>query len=120
MSYTIEEIKQGIKIHSITTNKFKTNLLAVFITLPLSREKVTFDSVIPAILKRGTNNIKTQEEISKTLENMYGAGFDCGIDKTGDNHVIKFYLETLNDNFIPKDINILNEGINLLLDIIFY
>lgn len=119
MSYTIEEIKKGIKIHCITTNKFKTNLLAVFITLPLSREKVTFDSVIPAILKRGTNNIKTQEEISKTLENMYGAGFDCGIDKTGDNHVIKFYLETLNDSFIPKDINILNDGINLLLDIIF-
>jgi len=103
MSYNIEEIKQGIKLHCIETNKFKTNLMSVIITTPLNREKVTFDAVIPAVLKRGTANLKTQEEISKKLENMYGATFDCGISKTGDNHVIKFYLESLNDNFIPQN-----------------
>jgi len=117
MSYKTEEIKQGIKLHCINTNKFKTNLMAVVITLPLDREKVTFDTVIPAVLKRGSNNIRTQEEIAKKLEEMYGATFDCGIEKTGDNHVIKFYLETLNDNFIPN-LNMIEESIKLLLDII--
>ena len=92
----------------------------MFITLPLTRENVTFDSVIPAVLKRGTEKLKTQEEISKKLENMYGAAFDCGIEKIGDNHVIKFYLEALNDNFIPKEANqdLLRESVELLLDII--
>jgi predicted Zn-dependent peptidase len=120
MSYTIEEIKQGIKLHCIDTNKFKTNLMSVIITLPLSREKVTFDTLIPAVLKRGTNNLKKQEDISKKLENMYGASFDCGIEKIGDNHVIKFYLEALNDNFVPKNKleNISKDSIDLLLDII--
>ena len=127
MSYTNKEIKQGIKLHCINTNKFKTNLMAVFITLPLNRENITFDTMVPAILKRGTENFKTQEDISKKLEDMYGASFDCGIEKIGDNHVIKFYLEALNDNFIPKsdveteghiDPVILKESINLLLDII--
>lgn len=120
MSYTSEEIKQGIKLHCIDTNKFKTNLMAVFITLPLNRERITFDTVIPAVLKRGTKELKTQEEISKKLENMYGASFDCGIEKIGDNHVIKFYLESLNDNFVPEDSkqNISRESIDLLLDII--
>lgn len=120
MSYTSEEIKQGIKLHCIDTNKFKTNLMAVFITLPLNRERVTFDTVIPAVLKRGTKNLKSQEEISKKLENMYGASFDCGIEKIGDNHVIKFYLESLNDNFVPEgsNQNISKESIDLLLDII--
>ena len=131
MSYTIEQIKQGIKLHCIDTNKFKTNLMAVIITLPLSRENVTLDTVIPAVLKRGTKNLKSQEEISKKLENMYGASFDCGIEKIGDNHVIKFYLESLNDNFIPqnnvgaddpvcpKEEKTLKQSIDLLLDIIF-
>lgn len=120
MSYTSEEIKQGIKLHCIDTNKFKTNLMAVFITLPLKRERITFDTVIPAVLKRGTKKLKTQEEISKKLENMYGASFDCGIEKIGDNHVIKFYLESLNDNFVPEDSkqNVSRESIDLLLDII--
>ncbi len=120
MSYSIEEIKQGIKLHCIDTNKFKTNLMAVFITLPLNREKITFDTVIPAVLKRGTANLNTQEEISKKLEDMYGASFDCGIEKIGDNHVIKFYLESLNDNFIPENSKqkIAKDSIDLLLDII--
>lgn len=120
MSYSIEEIKQGIKLHCIDTNKFKTNLMAVFITLPLNRERITFDTVIPAVLKRGTKKLKTQEEISKKLENMYGASFDCGIEKIGDNHVIKFYLESLNDNFVPEysKQNVSRESIDLLLDII--
>ena len=120
MPYTAEEIKKGIKLHCIDTNKFKTNLLSVIITLPMCREQVTFNTVIPAVLKRGTANLKTQEEISKKLENMYGASFDCGIEKIGDNHVIKFYLESLNDKFVPQSDNVstLKESVNLLFDII--
>ncbi len=120
MAYITKEIKKGIKLHCIETDKFKTNLLAMFITLPLTRENITFNSVIPAVLKRGTAILKTQEEISRKLENMYGATFDCGIEKIGDNHVIKFYLEALNDNFIPKEANqnLLRESVELLLDII--
>ena len=120
MSYTIDEIKQGIKLHCIETNKFKTNLMAVIITLPLNRENITYDTVIPSVLKRGTANLKSQEDISKKLENMYGASFDCGIEKIGDNHVIKFYLESLNDNFVPKNNNssVLKQSLDLLLDII--
>ena len=120
MSYTIEEIKEGIKLHLIDTKKFKTNLISVVISMPIDRENVTFNTLIPAVLKRGTKNLKSQDEISKKLEEMYGAEFDCGIEKIGDNHILKFYLETLNDNFLPKEnMGISKEGLNLLFDIIF-
>ena len=33
---------------------------------------------------------------------MYGASFDCGIEKSGDYHTIKFYLELLNNQYLPK------------------
>ena len=98
MEYNQCEIKEGIKLHTIKTDKFKTNLIAVFLTTKLERENVTKNALIPAILRRGSKTLKTQEEISKTLEEMYGASFDCGIDKTGDNQVIRFYIETVNDN----------------------
>ena len=120
--YDVKEIKKGLKIHSIDTkNKFKTNLIAVIITLPLERKHITFNALIPAVLRRGTQNIKSQEEISKKLESMYGAVFDCGVEKSGDNHILKFYLESLNDEFIPQNnkTSIIKESLNLLLDIIF-
>ena len=81
MNYSKQEIKKGIDLHIINTNKFKTNLFAVFLAVPLSRETVTKNALITSILKRGTNSIHSQEEISKKLEEMYGAKFDCGIEK---------------------------------------
>ena len=119
MSYKIKKLKENVKAHLIQTPKFKTNLISLFLTLPLSRENVTKNALIPAVLKSGTKNLDTQEKISIELENMYGANLDCGIEKIGDNQIIKFYLETINDNFLPKQENLLDKSINLLLDIIF-
>ena len=119
MNYTKQELKQGINLHIINTNKFKTNLIAVFLSIPLSRDAVTKNALLTAILRRGTKNLKTQEEISMALEKMYGASFDCGIEKTGDNHVIKFYLEALNEEFLPDPENILKQSIDTIFDIAF-
>lgn len=113
------KIKNGINLNLIKTDKFKTNLLSVFFTVPLNENTITKNSLIPAILRRGSNNLKTQEEISKTLEEMYGASFDCGVDKIGDNQVLKFYLETINNSYVENEENILKEAINILLDLVF-
>lgn len=114
------KLKKGIKLHTISTDKFKTNLIAIFMTTKLTRENVTKNAVISALLRRGSKNMPSQEEISKQMEEMYGASFDCGLDKTGDNQVLKFYLETVNDNFLPeKGEDILKNSLEKLLEIVF-
>ena len=112
-------IKKGIDLHLIETNKFKTNLLAVFLTTPLQKETVTKNALIPAVLRRGSQNMKTQDEISIALEEMYGASFDCGIDKIGDDQVLKFYLETINNEFLPEQEDNLKKAIGILLEVVF-
>ena len=118
MNYEKDEIKEGITLHQITTEKFKTNLCAVFLATPLKRETITKNSLIASVLRRGSNNFKTQELINKELEEMYGANFDCGIEKSGDNHVLKFYIETLNDEYLQNE-EITKRSLDLLFDIIF-
>lgn len=119
MQYKEIMVKEGIKLHMINTKKFKTNLIAVFLTTELKRENVTKNALISAILRRGSKSMPTQEEISKQMEEMYGAIFDCGLDKTGDNQVLKFYIEVINDKFLPKQKeNISKVAIEKLLEII--
>ncbi len=114
------EIKQGINLHMIKSDKFKTNLIAVFLTTELSRENITKNALISSVLRRGSKNMPSQEEISKQMEEMYGAGFDCGLDKIGDNQALKFYIETVNDNFLPDNTEqILNNSIEKILEIVF-
>ena len=120
MEYKVKEIKKGIKLHLIRNEKFKTNLVSVFLTTDLNRENITKNSLIPAVLRRGSKNMPTQEDISTKLEEMYGASFNCGIDKRGDNQVLKFYIESINSKFLPQDAeNILDETIANLLEIVF-
>ena len=119
MNYKKENLKQGITFHKINTNKFKTNLFAVFLTTKLDRENITKNALLTAVLRRGTKNLTSQEEISKSLENMYGASFDCGVEKTGDNHVMKFYMESINNEFLPSNENLSKECMEILLDIVF-
>ena len=120
MQYKEKEIKKGVKLHEIQTDKFKTNLIAVFLSMPITKENVTKNSLISAVLRRGSQNMPTQAQISQELEEMYCASFDCGLDKTGDNHILKFYLESVNDNFLPqKDENMLKTSIEKLLEIVF-
>ena len=120
MEYREKELKKGIKIHYINTDKFKTNLIAIFLTTGLNRNNVTKNALITPVLTRGTAKMPTQEELSRKLEDMYGALFDCGIDKKGDNQILKFYIESVNDKFLPNSKeNLLEKSVDTLIEIVF-
>lgn len=119
MNYETSIIKDGIKFHDIKTNNFKTNLFAIFLATPLKRETVTIDALLTAVLRRGSKNMPSQEIISKKLEEMYGASFDCGIEKSGDNHIIKFYLEAISEEFLPEKEELTKRCLDIIFDIVF-
>ncbi len=119
MSKETKEIKAGIKVHFIQTDLFKTNLVCVFITVPLTRENVTKNALIPFILKSGSKILPTQYLINEKMESLYGANFECGVDKLGDNQVFKFYIDAINNEYALENEDILKETIDSLLDIVF-
>ena len=119
MGNTTIKIKEGINLHIINLNKYKTNVISVFLSQKLDRKSVTQEALIPAVLRLGTAGIKTQKELNKTLEEMYGANFNCGIEKIGDNHVLKFYIETINEEYTLNKEPIFEYALNLILEIIF-
>ena len=99
----------------IKTNGFKTNLYAIFLTVPMNKENVTINSLVPAVLRRGTKKYPNQLEINKKLEEMYGASFNCGVDKMGDYQVLKFYMEVLSNKYLPEKQN----AVEFLKELVF-
>lgn len=119
MGKTVFELKQGIKAHIINTDLYKTNMICLIITVPLNKENVTKNALIPFMLRRGTENFQNQYILSRELDKMYGASFDCGIDKMGDNQILKFYIDTINDEYTLNNETILKKSIDMILDIVF-
>ena len=107
-----------MKIKKIETKKFKTNVYALYLTIPLTKENVTYNALIPTVLKRGCKKYNNQLEISKKLEEMYDATFGIGITKVGNNEVLKFYLESLNNNYLPNNEDLSKISIEMLLNIV--
>ena len=113
------ELCNGVRANLIKNDKFKTNMFGVFFSTPMTVENASRNALIPAVLRRGTNTYPVMKEISKKLESLYGAKFDCGISKKGDIQVIRFYGEVINQNFINEDKNILSEFVDVIKDVIF-
>ena len=107
-----------MKIKKTETKKFKTNVYALYLTIPLTKENVTYNALIPTVLKRGCEKYNNQLEISKKLEEMYDATFGIGITKVGNNEVLKFYLESLNNNYLPNNEDLSKTSIEMLLNIV--
>ncbi len=119
MNKTSCDLKQGIKAYFIKTDLYKTDLTCIIITTPLKRDTVTLNALIPFMLRRGTKRLPNQSLLNKELENMYGASFNCGIDKMGDNVVLKFYIESISSEYALDSENILEMNLNNLLEIVF-
>ena len=73
MNRKIVELKQGIKAHFINTDKHKTDLTCVILTVPLKREYVTKNALIPFLLRRGTEKLPNQYLINNlsSLQNSF-------------------------------------------------
>ena len=113
------ELKTGIKAHLIKTDIFKTNLISIILTTPLKKKNVTKNALIPFLLKRGSKNFPTDEQISLRLEELYGTSLNCGIDKVGDNQIIKFVAESIDNNYTLNGEDIIKDVIDLLVDVTF-
>ncbi len=58
-------IGKGINLNLIKMDKFKSNLLSLYLIVPLEREEATKNALLPLILKRGTKELNTNLKIQR-------------------------------------------------------
>ncbi|TDO87860.1 putative Zn-dependent peptidase [Halanaerobium saccharolyticum] len=107
-------------LHHLATDKFKTNLVQIFFMLPLKNEKeAAMNALIPSVLERGSKNYNDNQLIKTELENLYGSNMSSNILKRGENQILRFSLEMVNEKFLTHKSNLTVDAFNLLNDIIF-
>ncbi len=106
------KLTEGINLRLLSTEKFKTNRISIFIHLPLMRETATYAALLPRVLKRGTEKYPSLGELSKRAEELYGASIATGVGKKGDTQSIKFTLTFAGDSFLSE--SIIKDAVELL------
>ncbi len=109
-------IANGVELHYIETEKFKTNYFSFNFLAPLSREKVHFNAMIPPILMRACQKYPNQALINKRLQYLYSVDIDAKNTSFGEHQIFGMRVNMLNDKY-TQGTDVTHETVDLLLEI---
>lgn len=112
------KLNNGINVHYIAADKFKNVNFTVNITVPLKRPDVTFNALLPAVLRRGCKMIPETRKLNIYLDELYGSNISYAVKKRGDYQVIVLNFNTIADKYAP-DTKPFEKLLSLSSEIIF-
>lgn len=120
MNQLAERINEldGLTVHTIKTNKYKTNSLILMIKAPLTEETVASRALLPQILQNGTANSPTRMKLRERLDEMYGAMLSTDVQKKGEEHVITIRLDVANERFLSDSEPLFEKALTLIAEVI--
>jgi len=118
MDFVEQQLTKGAKLYVCPTTQFKTTLIQVFIHQPLRREEATKAALLPAVLERGNSSYPNTLELKRALEELFGAQLNTSILKKGEDQVISFSLEIVDEALTGGREKVLKKGWELLSGVI--
>lgn len=122
MSVATEQITKfkGFQLHTVKTDKFKTNNIVVKWRTPIAKENVTHRALLPYVMQNSAEKYNTTTKLRSYVEELYGATFFIDLSKKGEYHIVSFTLEIVNEKFLSDPSPLLRKGLEFLSEVIFH
>lgn len=112
-------VTKNTNLHVIKSDKFKTNLIGIYIQRPLLLEEATKNTLISMILQRATEKSPSFKEINNRLEDLYGGIILSDVVKKGEKQILQIKMQLPNSKYV-NDTTILDKGLKLLNEVLNY
>lgn len=112
------KISNGVNLTHINTEKFSTERFVLSFLRPISSVNPSFMSILPFVLLGGCKKFPSILELNKKLDSLYGSKIEPIVRKDGENLIISFLCDVINNDFTNNE-NLLEEVFNILLEIIY-
>lgn len=113
------QLNEGVHLHVLPTKKYKTIRVMMKFRAPLNKKTITKRAMLANLLETNSKKYPTQTALRSALSNMYGASFGTGVSKKGNTHILSFSLNLVNEKYLSKGDDVLQEGIDFLKEVIF-
>ena len=94
--------EHGIDVQVKATKKYKTTTVYAVIDLPLQRDTVTMNALLPALLLHGTKSLPAPDLFMRAVEGLYGANMHARIGKHGDIQTFEYILQVPSDDIVAE------------------
>jgi len=112
------ELHPNLRVHTASSDAFKTATIKMFIRLPLD-ERATANALLMRVLSRGSRKYPTMRKISVFLNSLYGAVFGADISKIGESHIMELYFEFVSKRFLRANKDNTRKALSFLREILF-
>ncbi len=115
---TIVDLQEGVRLHIIEIEKFKTELVGIFLQRPLEEFEATRNALLTRIMEQRTKSYPTLQSLQHKLDNLYGTVLSCDVNKYGGKQVLQFKMSIPAEHHIgvedllPQAVRVLNEVVH--------
>lgn len=95
---------KGINLTLIPEEKFKSNLVSIYIQRLLDRDEVTMNALLPSIIKSGSEKYPSAREMSIHQDDLYGVSIGADSSKRGESQVITFKIISTDEKYLDEKI----------------
>lgn len=101
MEFNRNELMPGVFLSHLRSDKFKTACMSVTLLTQLRRETAAMNAVIPFVLHRGTTRYGDMEQLSRRMDELYGAAVEPVVRRIGEIQCIGFYGSFPEPDYLP-------------------
>ncbi len=113
------QLQPGIFLRGCTDTRFKTGCLSLQLVRPMSHEEAAANALISAVLLRGTENYPDIRDITRHLDDLYGAAVGALVRRVGDYQTTGFYCSYTEDRYALDGDRILEPAVEFLQELLF-
>ena len=118
MEYSRSELMPGVFLSHLRSDKFKTACMSINLLTQLRRETAAMNALIPSVLRRGTTRYPDMEQLSRRLDELYGAAIEPVIRRVGEVHCLGFFASFPEPAFLPGVEALLGEMSSLMAEML--
>ena len=114
------ELAQGVRLSYLPSGKFKTGMLSANFVLPVTKGSLETDSLLGAVLRRGSERYGDMKQISEELDLLYGAQVTPVFRRKSERCCIGFTASCIDDSFVPGGGKLLESTAEMLFEIMLH
>ena len=119
MSLEILKLSRGVEGLFIKNSRFNTTLISYNFYLPLQKDTVASNALLPFILTSCSKKYPDFSRLNYKLAKLYGARLNATAEKYGDYQLLKMTISVINDKFSFDEESLVKSASQLLLNLIF-
>lgn len=113
------QLQPGIFLRGCTDTRFKTGCLSLQLVRPASHQEAAANALVSAVLLRGTENYPDIRDITRHLDDLYGATVGALVRRVGDYQTTGFYCSYTEDRYALDGDKILEPVVDFLQELLF-